>query len=130
MFPSTVLAARIAFERAGLKQKDISFAEIHDSYSIYGLTALEDLGFAEKGKASEVIDAGIGLSDPLPINPSGGLKAKGNPIGAVGVGQFVEAVSQISGKAGQRQVKDARIGLLHNVAGTGSTSIVHIVGGA
>ena len=127
---STVLAARTAFERAGLKQKDISFAEVHDSYSIYGLTALEDLGFAEKGKAREVIDAGIGLGGPLPINPSGGLKAKGNPIGAVGVGQFVEAVSQISGKAGQRQVKDARVGLLQNVAGTGSTSIVHIVGGA
>lgn len=126
---STVLAAKSALEKSGIKHKDVSFVELHNSFSIYGLTAIEDLGFAEKGKGKQVIDEGIGVNDSLPINPSGGLKAKGNPIGAVGVGQFVEAVTQLRGKAGQRQVKDAKFGMLHNIAGTGSTSYVHIVGG-
>ena len=63
------------------------------------------------------------------MNPSGGLKAKGNPMGATGVGQFVEAYLQFRGKAGERQIKDPKHAMLHNMAGSGSTSIVHIVGG-
>lgn len=126
---STVLAARQAMEKAGVKHKDISFVEVHDSYSIYGLTAIEDLGFAKKGKADEVVQSGIDIKGALPLNPSGGLKAKGYPIGAAGVSQFVEGVLQLTEKAGQRQVKGARYGMMHSVAGTGSTSLVHIIGG-
>ncbi len=126
---STRIAADEAFKRSGLKREDMSFVELHDSYSIYGLMELEDLGFAKKGEAYKLVNEDIRLGGRLPVNPSGGLKAKGNPLGATGVGQFVEAFLQLKGKADKRQVKDARYGLLQNMAGTGSTSVVHIVGG-
>lgn len=126
---STRIAADEAFKRSGLKREDMSFVELHDSYSIYGLMELEDLGFAKKGEADRLVEEDIKLGGRLPVNPSGGLKAKGNPLGATGVGQFVEAFLQLNGKADKRQVKDARYGLLQNMAGTGSTSVVHIVGG-
>jgi Acetyl-CoA acetyltransferase len=125
---STVLAGRDALKKAGLKAADISSVEIHDSYNIYGLMALEDLGFAEKGKARTLIEAGIGLGDALPVNTSGGLKAKGFPFGATGVGQIVEAYLQLKGKAGKRQLKNPENIMTHNMAGTGSTSVVHIMG--
>ncbi len=126
---SAKVASKKALERANLKIDNISFAEIHDSYSIYGLMELEDLGFAEKGKAKDLVYEDIKLDGRIPINPSGGLKAKGNPLGATGVGQFVEAYRQMKGKAGERQVKDPRYAMLHNMGGTGSMSVVHIVGG-
>jgi acetyl-CoA C-acetyltransferase len=126
---STRIAADEAFKRSGLKREDMSFVELHDSYSIYGLMELEDLGFAKKGEADRLVEEDIKLGGRLPVNPSGGLKAKGNPLGATGVGQFVEAFLQLNGKADKRQIKDARYGLLQNMAGTGSTSVVHIVGG-
>lgn len=126
---SAKVASRKALDRANLKIDDISFAEIHDSYSIYGLMELEDLGFAEKGKAKDMVYEDIKLDGRIPINPSGGLKAKGNPLGATGVGQFVEAYRQVKGKAGERQVKDPKYAMLHNMGGTGSMSVVHIVGG-
>ncbi|MHB1709051.1 MAG: thiolase domain-containing protein [Thermoplasmataceae archaeon] len=126
---STRIAADEAFKRSGLKREDMSFVELHDSYSIYGLMELEDLGFAKKGEANRLVEEDIKLGGRLPVNPSGGLKAKGNPLGATGVGQFVEAFLQLNSKADKRQVKDARYGLLQNMAGTGSTSVVHIVGG-
>lgn len=126
---SAKVASRKALDRANLKIDDISFAEIHDSYSIYGLMELEDLGFAEKGKAKDLVYEDIRLDGRIPINPSGGLKAKGNPLGATGVGQFVEAYRQMKGKAGERQVKDPKYAMLHNMGGTGSMSVVHLVGG-
>lgn len=126
---STRLAGRIAMEKAGIKTDDVSFAEIHNSYSIYALMELEELGFSEKGKAKDLVYDDIKLDGKIPINPSGGLKAKGNPLGATGVSQFVEAYKQFKGQSGERQVKGAKYGLLHNMAGTGSTSVVHIVGG-
>jgi acetyl-CoA C-acetyltransferase len=128
-FDSTVIAARKAFERSKLKPSDISLAEIHDSYSIYGLIELEDLGFAEKGKAKELVYEDIKLNGSIPVNPSGGLKAKGNPFGATGIGQFVEAVQQLKGKAKERQVKSPSNALLHSMSISGSTSVVHILGG-
>ncbi|WP_297215039.1 thiolase domain-containing protein, partial [Thermoplasma sp.] len=124
---STRIAAKQAIERAGIKRNDISFVELNDSYSIYGLIELEDLGFADKGKGRDLLGE-IKIDGGLPVNPSGGLKAKGNPLGATGVSQFYEAYLQLKGKAGQRQVKNARYGMLHNMAGTGATSVVHIVG--
>ena len=123
----TKLAARKALKDANMKNSDISFVEIHDSYNIYGLMALEDLGFAEKGKGKELVEEGIGLNDRLPVNPSGGLKAKGFPFGATGVGQAVEAYLQLKGKANKRQIKDAKRAMIHNMAGSGVASVVHIL---
>jgi acetyl-CoA C-acetyltransferase len=128
-FDSTVVAARNAYKKSGLKPDDISFAEIHDSYSIYGLIELEDLGFAKKGEAKSLLPDDIKLDGRIPINPSGGLKAKGNPFGATGVGQFVEAFQQLNGKAKERQVKSPANALLHSMAVSGSTSVVHILEG-
>ncbi|BAB59275.1 lipid transfer protein [Thermoplasma volcanium GSS1] len=125
---STKIATEEALKKAGIKREDVSFLELNDSYSIYGLLELEDMGFAEKGKAKDLVYDDIKLNGRLPVNPSGGLKAKGNPLGATGVSQFFEAYLQLKGKAGQRQVKDARYALLHNMAGTGATSVVHVVG--
>jgi acetyl-CoA C-acetyltransferase len=124
----TVISSRKALEQAGLKHKDISFVELHDSYSIYGLMTLEDLGFAEKGKANGMVESGIGIGSALPVNPSGGLKAKGFPYGAAGVSQIYESYLQLMGKAGKRQVKDATYGMTHNMAGSGTASVVHILG--
>lgn len=129
-FESAKIASRKALEKAGIKTDDISFVELHDSFSIYGLIELEDLGFAEKGNAKELVENNeIALDGSIPVNPSGGLKAKGNPYGATGVGQFVEAYMQFRNRADRRQVKDVRYGMLHSMAGSGSTSVVHIVGG-
>ncbi len=125
---SAKIASRKALEKAGMKNDDLSFVELHDSYSIYGLLELEDLGFAPKGKAKDLVESEIKLNGRIPMNPSGGLKAKGNPYGASGVGQFFEAYMQLKGKAGDRQVKDAKTAMLHSMGGTGSTSVVHIVG--
>ncbi len=124
----TRIAAETALKQAGIGIKDISMVEIHDSYSIYGLMALEDLGFAKKGNAREIVENGIGIDGNLPVNPSGGLKAKGFPYGASGVGQIVEAYNQLKNKAGKRQVKNARYAMTHSQAGSGAASIVHILG--
>ncbi|MGC8608452.1 MAG: thiolase domain-containing protein [Thermoplasmata archaeon] len=125
---STKIATDEAFKRAGIKRNDISFIELNDSYSIYGLLELEDMGFAEKGKGKDLVEEDIKINGRLPVNPSGGLKAKGNPLGATGVSQLYEAYVQFMGKAGKRQIKDVRYGLLQNMSGTGSTSVIHIVG--
>ena len=125
---STKLAVEKALHKAQKKRSDISFMEVHDSFSIYGLLELEDLGFAEKGKAKDLVYDEIKLDGSIPVNPSGGLKAKGDPYGAVGVGQAVDAYKQLRGKAGDNQIKDARYALIHNMAGTGSSSVIHILG--
>ena len=126
---SAKIAAREALKKAGKKLDDISLVELHDSYSIYGLLELEDLGFAEKGKAKHLVYEDIKAGGRIPVNTSGGLKAKGYPLGAVGISQAVEAYEQVMGKAGQRQLKSVDSVLLHNMAGTGSTSVVHVIGG-
>lgn len=126
---SAKLAARAALEKAGKKLDDISTVELHDSYSIYGLLELEDLGFAEKGKAKDLVYEEIKPTGRIPVNTSGGLKAKGYPLGAAGISQAVEAYLQVMGKADQRQINGVENVMLHNMAGTGSTSVVHIIGG-
>jgi len=124
---AAILAGREAFKRANLTQKDIDFAEVHDCFTIAELVAEEDLGFVPRGQAAKLTQEGYTkLKGELPINPSGGLKAKGHPVGATGVGQVVEIYEQLHGKAGGRQVADARIGLTHNVGATGGSCAVHI----
>jgi len=129
MMKATVVAGRKAFKYAGLKPADIDLAEVHDCTSISEIMAIEDLGFFRKGTGGKAtLEGQTALNSKVSVNTSGGLKAKGYPVGAVGVSQAVEAVAQLRGEAGQRQVKDAETALLHNIGGTGSTAIVHILG--
>jgi acetyl-CoA C-acetyltransferase len=124
---AAVLAGREAFKMAEVSQKDIDFAEVHDCFTVAELIAEEDLGFAAKGRAATLTEEGqTKIGGELPINPSGGLKAKGHPVGATGVGQVVEVYEQLHGMAGGRQVKDARVALTHNVGATGGSCGVHI----
>jgi acetyl-CoA C-acetyltransferase len=125
---STVIAARRAFEQAHRAPADVNIAEIHDAYTISALVALEDLGFAEKGRAGPEFESGrFGPKGNLPVNMSGGLKAQGRPFGAVGVAQVVELVRQLRGEAKDRQVPNASFGLAHDVGGTGATSVVTLL---
>lgn len=125
--PSTKLAAQAAYKMAGITPKDIDFAEVHDCFTIAEIVDTEDLGFFEKGQGVQAIREGrTARNGDTPINPSGGLKAKGHPIGATGVGQVVEVFDQLTGKAGERTIKDAHIGLTHNFGATGASCAVHI----
>lgn len=125
--PSTQIAAQAAYKMAGITPKDVDFAEVHDCFTIAEIVDSEDLGFFEKGKAVDAIREGkTRLNGEISINPSGGLKSKGHPIGATGVGQVVEAFEQLTGKAGERTVKDAKIALTHNFGATGASCAVHI----
>jgi len=126
--PSTRAAAQQAYKQAGLTPKDIDFAEVHDCFTIAELIDIEDLGFFEKGMAAQAVREGLTKlnNGGITINASGGLKSKGHPIGATGVGQVVEVYEQLLGKAGARQVKNAEIGLTQNFGATGASCAVHI----
>ena len=127
--PAAIHAARQAYKMAGVEPKDIDLAEVHDCFTIAEIMAIEDLGFFEKGQGGKASEDGLtALDGQIPINTSGGLKAKGHPVGATGVAQVNEIVMQLRGEAGKRQVKDAEIGLTHNVGGSGGTAVVHILG--
>ncbi len=124
---ATIVAAKDAFAQAKLSVKNIDFAEVHDCFSIAEILAIEDLGFFKKGEGGKAVEAGkTKLEGEIPINPSGGLKAVGHPVGATGVKQAVETFWQLNESAGKRQVKGAKIGLTHNVGGSGATAVVHI----
>ncbi|MEK7141722.1 MAG: thiolase domain-containing protein [Patescibacteria group bacterium] len=123
-------AARRAYTIAGVAPRDIDIAEVHDCFTIAEILALEDISFFDKGMAAQAISRGevtLGKAKKLVVNPSGGLKGCGHPIGATGVKQVVEIVEQLRGAAGARQVNGARVGLAHNVGGTGATAVVHIL---
>ncbi|MBM3905600.1 MAG: thiolase domain-containing protein [Thaumarchaeota archaeon] len=125
--PSTKLAAQAAYKMAGITPRDIDFAEVHDCFTIAEIVDTEDLGFFEKGHGVQAVREGrTAKNGDIAINPSGGLKAKGHPIGATGVGQVVEVFEQLTGKAGERTVQDAKIGLTHNFGATGASCAVHI----
>ncbi|MEE8565600.1 MAG: thiolase domain-containing protein [Candidatus Thermoplasmatota archaeon] len=125
---STVIAAKKAYKQANITQKDIDLAEVHDCFTIAEICAIEDLGFVKKGEGGKAVEENITtLNGSLPVNTSGGLKSKGHPVGATGVAQIVEIVKQLRGEADKRQVKDAEIGLAHNVGGSGATCTVHIL---
>lgn len=124
---ASVAAGKRAYEMAGLTPKDISFVEVHDCFTIAEICAIEDLGFFEKGQGGPASLAGeTALNAKISVNPSGGLKSTGHPVGATGVKQAVEAVHQLRGEAGKRQVNGAKYGMTHNVGGSGATAVVHI----
>lgn len=123
---STVKAAKIAYKQAKLKPKDIDVAELHDCFSIAEIIAYEDLGFAERGKAKKLlVEKETYIGGSIPINTDGGLKV-GHPVGATGIKQIIEIVRQLRGEA-FNQVKNAKIGLTHNIGGSGATAIIHIL---
>ena len=125
--PSTRLAAAAAYKMAGITPKDVDFAEVHDCFTIAEIVDIEDLGFFEKGRGVEAVrEDATARNGETPVNPSGGLKSKGHPIGATGVGQVVEVYDQLTGGAGKRAVHDAKIGLTHNFGATGASCAVHI----
>ena len=127
-FKATKIAAKQAFEEAKIKPEDINVAEVHDAFTSVELFSYEDLGFAQLGKGANLIRNGIvNLDGKLPVNPSGGLKAKGHPISVTGLAQIYEIVNQLRGKCGERQVKPIpKIGLCHNIGGAGGSVTVHI----
>ncbi|MBI4345066.1 MAG: thiolase domain-containing protein [Euryarchaeota archaeon] len=124
---ATSNAAREAYRRAGKGPKDIGVAEVHDAFTIGEIVAIEGLGFVEMGEGGRATEEGITqMGGRIPVNTSGGLKAKGHPVGATGIAQAVEVTLQLRGAAGKRQV-DADVGLTHNVGGSGGTAVVHIL---
>jgi acetyl-CoA C-acetyltransferase len=127
---STQKAAQKAYHIAGIRADDVRVAEVHDCFTIAEVLAMEDLGFFPRGEAAVAIEKGetrLGVSTRVVVNPSGGLKGCGHPVGATGVKQVVELVEQLRGSAGKRQVDNATIGLSHNVGGSGATAVVHIL---
>ncbi|MDH5482835.1 MAG: thiolase domain-containing protein [Candidatus Bathyarchaeota archaeon] len=121
------LAAKKAYEMADAKPEDIDLAEVHDCFTIAEIIAYEDLGFCNPGEGGKLVESGeTKLEGRLPVNTSGGLKAKGHPVGATGTAQAYEMYLQLTGQADRRQVENAETGLTHNVGGSGATATVHI----
>lgn len=123
-------AAQRAYDMAGVSPNDIDVAEVHDCFSIAEICCIEALGFVERGMGGGAAREGVtALGGRIPVNTSGGLKAKGHPVGATGVAQAIEIYQQLRGESGKRQVKDARIGLAQNMGGSGASCVVHVFEG-
>ncbi len=121
------LAAKQAFDMADVQPKDVDLAEVHDCFTIAEIIAYEDLGFCGVGEGGRLAESGeTRLGGRIPVNTSGGLKSKGHPVGATGTAQAYEMFLQLTGQADRRQVKDAEIGLTHNLGGSGATAAVHV----
>lgn len=130
-FAATIQAAAAAYQSAGVRPIDIDLAEVHDCFTITQIINTEDLGFFEKGAGPRaVLEGNTARDGRIPINVSGGLKAKGHPIGATGLSQVFEIVTQLRGDSGDRQVRKADIGLTHNLGGSAATCLVHVFKGA
>ncbi len=129
--PAIRQAAKQAYDMAGISPADIDVAEVHDSYTIAELIALEEMGIFKPGESGPATEDGRTKKDgDQPINTSGGMKARGYPFGAAGIAQVVEIYEQLLGLAGERQISDAKIGVTQALAGTGGTSLVHVFGTA
>jgi acetyl-CoA C-acetyltransferase len=128
-FRSTQMASQQAYKMAGISAQHVDFAEVHDCFTWTEISNIEDLGFCEKGQGPQLVcDGRTALDGDIPINPSGGLKSFGHPIGASGVRMVFECVQQLRNQAGERQVKNAEIGLAHNVGGPGAVACVVVLG--
>jgi acetyl-CoA C-acetyltransferase len=121
-------SARKAMEEAGVSPEDIDLFELHDSFTVMAALSLEAAGFAERGQGWQLArDGEIGRNGRIPISTFGGLKARGNPLGATGVYQIVEVVQQLRGEGGTNQIADARIGMAQNLGGSGATAVTHVL---
>jgi acetyl-CoA C-acetyltransferase len=126
--PGAVHASRAALAQAKKGLEDVDFFEVHDCFTIAEIAATEDLGLFKKGLGAKAAAEGATrIGGKTPVNPSGGLKAKGHPVGATGVGQIVEVYEQLLGEAGGRQVEGAMRGMTHNVGATGGTVVVNVL---
>jgi len=122
-------ASEKAYKMARVNARDIEFAEVHDCFTIAEIVATEDLGFVAKGEGGPyVLEGRTCLKGDRPVNASGGLKSKGHPVGATGVGQLCDVVLQIRGEAGDLQVDRHSLGLAQNLGGSGATAVVTILG--
>lgn len=127
-FESSVLASKRAYEMAGLGPKDMDFAVVHDCFTIAEIIAMEDIGFFKPGEAAKAVSDGITEMDgDKPINPMGGLKGVGHPVGATGVKQAVVVYRELIGDAGANQISKHNVGMQHNFGGTGATCVVNIM---
>jgi acetyl-CoA C-acetyltransferase len=130
-FRAVGMAAEKAYKMAGVKPADIEFAELHDCFTIAEIIAMEDMGWVAKGEGGPYAISGrTCLRGERPVNPSGGLKSKGHPVGATGVGQICDLVMQIRGEAGDLQLQRHALGLAENLGGSGATAVVTILGAA
>lgn len=128
-FPAVRRAAEQAYRMAGLSPAEIEFAEVHDCFTIAEIIATEDLGFVTRGEGGPYCAEGCTAIDGArPVNPSGGLKAKGHPVGATGVAQIADVALQIRGEAGELQLERHSVGLAQNLGGSGATAVVTILG--
>jgi len=128
-FPAVRRAGEKAYQAAGVGPEQIDFAELHDCFTIAEIIAMEDLGFVPRGEGGPAVASGFSaLNGPKPINTSGGLKAKGHPVGATGVGQICDLALQMRCQAGERQIPRANVGLAQNLGGSGATCVVTILG--
>ena len=127
---TTLHAARRAYQEAGIKnpREEISMAEVHDCFSITEAVTMEDLEFSPRGKVKEDIESGFfELTGGLPVQPDGGLKSFGHPVGASGLRMAYEMYKQLQGKADTRQIKDPKYGLTHNLGGVPSVNVASII---
>ena len=126
--PAAAQAAKKAYKMAGVEPRDIDVIEIHDAFTINAIVLLEELGFAPRGQAAKQLAEGrFAPGDKPTANPSGGLKARGHPVGATGVYQVAEVVMQLRGDFPGVKVDKAEIGLTSNIGGDGSSLIVHVL---
>jgi acetyl-CoA C-acetyltransferase len=127
-FKSTKIAASKAYKMADIFPQDIDCAELHDAFTSFEIISSEDLGFFGEGEGGNALSQGItSLNGDLPINPSGGLKARGHPVGASGLAQIIEIFWQLTKNAGKRQVDKARVGLTQSTGGLGNNNFVTIL---
>ncbi len=122
------LSARQAYEQAGVGPENIDLFELHDAFTIIATLSLEGSGFAPRGEGTRLaVDDEIAPHRRIPISTRGGLKARGHPVGATGVYQVVEVVTQLRGQAGDTQVQNAKVGMAQNIGGSGATVVTHIL---
>ncbi len=121
------LSAQKAYRQAGIMPADVDLFELHDAFTIIAAMSLEASGFSEPGcGALDAADGQFEIGGRLPISTMGGLKARGHPVGATGVYEIADVVTQLRGQAGENQVQDAEIGMAQNIGGTGATIVTHL----
>jgi len=125
---SVQLSAERAYSMADVGPGDIDVAEVHDCFAISEICCIEALGLVERSQAAGAAASGLtAIGGRIPVNTSGGLKAKGHPVGATGIAQIIEIFEQLRGESDARQVQGARLGLAQNMGGSGASSVVHIL---